>query len=229
MMYEEIEFECNESIEWVNINFNLSNLNETSVLRSYKIIQGENCSITLNNNKSFEECAKENININETINNLSIKFKPKFNSDILVELEGALENKKINKTIKITSMKIFDNPYPYYIKISEKFVRDNQIQFVSYESKKLRVNDSFWLFDEIFWPIGSKEAIICLVAKNTSGEIEQYYILKDEIVIPICGIGSIAILSICIIVSTYLIQKGRLKPPKRSFKKLDIPEHLEFA
>jgi len=134
-----------------------------------------------------------------------------------------LLSEEIGKYINVT------NPFPYYIEITGKGINISNYD-ISCDGKNIS-GKGYILLEEMFWPIGPKNITVNISPKKPEKIGNSFYYLRylQSMCIPLCGIGTIAIISASAVLSLYALRRRRVRAPPERPSYLEMPEHVDLG
>jgi hypothetical protein len=111
-----------------------------------------------------------------------------------------------------------ESPFPYYVKL-----RGIELEGIQ---GAIKVGDGYLLLKQIFWPILSSDTISLSGTCIKEGEI---YPCRGEISVPICGIGTLAVIAAIVPISLWAITRRKRAERVPVVREVPIPEHVDLG
>jgi hypothetical protein len=112
-----------------------------------------------------------------------------------------------------------ESPFPYYVKL-------RGIGILGDVQGAIKVGDGYLLLKQIFWPILRSDTINLSGTCIKEGEI---YPCRGEISVPICGIGTLAVIAAIVPISLWAITRRKRAERVPVAKEMLIPEHVDLG
>ena len=155
---------------------------------------------------------------NETIK-LNISYSLYENTSLTVKYRDRdFGSKSLNITPYYVPERDVESPFPYYVKL-----RGIELEGIQ---GAIKVGDGYLLLKQIFWPILSSDTINLRGTCSKEGEI---YPCWGEISVPICGIGTLAVIAAIVPISLWAITRRKRAERVPVAKEILIPEHVDLG
>jgi hypothetical protein len=154
---------------------------------------------------------------NETIK-LNISYSLYENTSLTVKYRDRdFGSKSLSITPYYVPERDVESPFPYYVKL-----RGIELEGIQ---GAIKVGDGYLLLKQIFWPILSSDTIN-LSTCIKEGEI---YPCRGEISVPICGIGTLAVIAAIVPISLWAVTRRKRAEKAPVVREVPIPEHVDLG
>jgi hypothetical protein len=166
------------------------------------------------------------------INNTEIREFIQIN--ISIEINRGFENKYINVIVSLknqsiaplfkrqlklsnTTFNLTPQVFLYYVKFNANVEGMEQLGAV-------KIGDGYLLLRQIFWPVLSSDTIN--ISTCTINGVKYY--CNSVILIPLCGIGTLAIIAMALPISLWVLTR-RSTRERRVIEEVSVPEHIDLG